>query len=174
MFLVRVLVLDYRRLSSRILTWQRENQFSHISSWEGPNYVPKAPPPNTITLEVRILSYCLEGGGQKYPVCNIPHLKVKVEMAHSSPIALLLCSWSNWDGSGLTGQALGTGCYHQHGPRGQLQVPHAGFTPDPHLPRLKAYLYQCAPEELLHSKCGPLSLAGLASAPQSSLPWTSG
>ena len=93
MFLVRVLVLDYGQLSSHcILTWQTENQFYHISSWKGPNYLPKALPPNTITLGVRILSYALGSRGQKYPVRNIPHLKVRVEVAHSSPIALLLCS----------------------------------------------------------------------------------
>lgn len=50
-------------------------------------------------------------------------------------------------------------------------MPHAGFTPDPQLPRLKAYLYQCAPEDPLYAKRGALSLAGLASAPQSFLPW---
>ena len=89
---------------------ERKSLFSYLF-WKGPNYLPKSPPPNTIALGVRILSYGLGGWGQNYPVHNILHLKVRVELAHSSPIALLLCSWSNWDDSGLTIQALGTRCW---------------------------------------------------------------
>ena len=56
---------------------ERRSKLSHISSCEGtipsirtppswPNYLPKAPPPNTITLGVRISTYKFGGGTQTF------------------------------------------------------------------------------------------------------------